>query len=130
MTSNTMGTGAFIILLSLLASVNGQQPLVDVEQGTVMGKTVSFQNDFLDIDENVDVFTGIPYAEPPIGARRFAAPAQKAPWDEDVVYDATYFRDICLQSSFETIFYEQSEDCLHLNVYAPNPKVRITTYSL
>ena len=100
--------------------------MVEVEQGMVEGKTVPFQNDFIGIDENIDVFLGIPFAEPPLGECRFTAPIPKAPWAEGEVYDATYFRDICVQANLETIFFTTSEDCLHLNVYAPNPKVRLT----
>lgn len=33
-------------------------------------------------DNAIAVFRGIPYAEPPVGARRFAAPVSAQPWDE------------------------------------------------
>ncbi|XP_072048627.1 cholinesterase-like [Amphiura filiformis] len=108
-------------LLSKIALIQCQ-PMVTVEQGTLMGKTVKFENDFLGMNKDIDVYLGIPYAEPPVGERRFAPPLRKEPWNEDDIYNATYFRDICMQVHPEANLFSMSEDCLHLNVYAPNPK--------
>ncbi|XP_072048622.1 uncharacterized protein [Amphiura filiformis] len=104
------------------------QPVVTVEQGQIVGDTVHFENDYLDIQKDIDVFLGIPYAEPPIDERRFSAPLPKVPWSEDETYNATYIRDICVQTIADPKLFTQSEDCLHLNVYAPNPKVSFTVY--
>ncbi len=101
-------------------------PIVRVEQGQILGETIHFEDDFLNIQKDIDVFLGIPYAEPPVGDRRFEAPLPKAPWSADDVYNATYPRDICMQAPpgyGDDV--SMSEDCLHLNVYAPNPKVRV-----
>lgn len=60
---------------------------------------------------------GIPYAEPP---ERFQPSTPKSPWSGEL--NATSFKPACAQApSF--YFPEQDEDCLYLNVYAPNPKV-------
>ena len=99
------------------------QPTVRVEQGLIQGKTEHLESDYFEIQRDVDVFLGIPYAEPPVGERRFAAPLPKEPWGNDEAYNATYNRDICVQTSSEASYFLQSEDCLHLNVYAPNPMV-------
>ncbi|XP_072048620.1 cholinesterase-like [Amphiura filiformis] len=96
------------------------QPIVTVEQGQILGDTVHFENDYLGIQKDIDVFLGIPYAEPPVGDRRFRAPLPKEPWGENEIYNATYNRAICMQTTTEP--FTISEDCLHLNVYAPNPK--------
>ena len=110
--------------MSQILTIFGQ-PTVQVEQGQIQGKTVPFHNEYLDIHEDIDVFLGIPYAEPPVGEGRFSPPLPKDPWGEDEVYNATYNRDICVQTGLEAVFFSQSEDCLHLNVYAPNPKVSL-----
>jgi para-nitrobenzyl esterase len=69
------------------------------------------------------VFEGIPYAEPPVGARRFALPAAKAGWDG--VRSAIATGPVCPQvdeapyDARNAMPLEESEDCLTLNVYAP-----------
>ncbi|XP_046977685.1 juvenile hormone esterase-like [Vanessa cardui] len=66
-------------------------------------------------------FKGIPYAEPPVGDLRFKAPQPKKPWQG--VRDATEHGSSCFSFEMftnETQAPEGSEDCLYLNVYAPN----------
>ena len=116
--------GVILGLLSLILHVFGQ-PIVRVEQGEIQGKTVPFHNEYLEIHEDIDVFIGIPYAEPPIGEGRFSPPLPKEPWAEGEVYNATYNRDICAQVSPDAAYFSLSEDCLHLNIYAPSPKVSL-----
>jgi len=61
-------------------------------------------------------FTGIPYAQPPIGQLRFKAPLPAEPWEG--VKDATQYGSSCLQSFYykpETVV--GTEDCLFLNVH-------------
>ena len=66
-------------------------------------------------------FRGVPYAEAPIGDRRWRPPEAKAvPWNATV--DATAFRHSCMQSDkFDPAMPDsaQSEDCLFLNVFTP-----------
>ena len=115
---------AILGLLGQIITVYGN-PSVRVDQGEMLGKTVPFHSEYLGIQKDIDVYLGIPYAEPPIGEGRFSPPIPKEPWAADKVYNATYNRDICMQyGSDETLYFNQSEDCLYLNVYAPNPKVR------
>ncbi|HKP59139.1 MAG TPA: carboxylesterase/lipase family protein [Polyangiales bacterium] len=67
-------------------------------------------------------FRGIPYALPPIAARRFRAPEPAQPWFG--VRDARSFAPSAPQGSADTPWMEatgpQSEDCLYLNVYTPS----------
>ncbi len=84
---------------------------------TGLGALEGFQRD------GVRVFRGIPYAEPPVGERRFVAPQPPKPWAG--VRDATEFGPSAPQPSLMMAALpgidlgEQSEDCLYLNVFAP-----------
>lgn len=73
-------------------------------------------------DGSVRVFHGIPYAKPPVGARRFGAPEKPAPGDS--VRDATRFGSVCPQprgfmERLAGIDRKQSADCLYLNIWSP-----------
>ncbi|KAK7460182.1 acetylcholinesterase [Colletotrichum acutatum] len=82
---------------------------------------------------NVAQFLGIPFAEPPIGPRRWLPPTPKAPVDS---IDATKFGYSCPQqlggrpSVYNTdvtehqIRDETSEDCLSLCIWAPKDAVK------
>jgi para-nitrobenzyl esterase len=65
-------------------------------------------------------FRGIPFARPPVGARRFRAPEPAEPWAG--VRDASAFAASAPQNPSPLpgmAVGEQSEDCLYLNVYTP-----------
>ena len=64
-------------------------------------------------------FSGIPYAAPPVGERRWAPPAAAAPWRG--VRDATAPGATCPQGSYgpDGPVVSGAEDCLYLNVTAP-----------
>jgi para-nitrobenzyl esterase len=72
---------------------------------------------------DLDVFRGIPYAQPPVGDLRFRAPVPLERWPG--IRDATAFGPACLQPTdfVGTLlgFAPQpaSEDCLTLNVWTP-----------
>jgi para-nitrobenzyl esterase len=87
---------------------------VEVESGTVRGE----------VRDGVRVFKGIPYAAPPVGDLRFAAPQPPTRWSG--VRDAFAFAERSLQRTFAVGGSSAgahelvgSEDCLYLNVYAP-----------
>ena len=110
----------YFILLMVTVAIhqNGAEPLVEVEQGILMGKTVMFsENEFINIDRELDVYEGVPFAEPPV---RFEHPVKKSAWDG--TWNATYVRPSCYQQSLYVIKdqLELSEDCLYLNIYVPN----------
>jgi len=72
---------------------------------------------------SVDVvsFKNIPYAAPPVGDRRWRAPAPAAAWTD--VRDASKYGNDCMQNRMSwdktTSTQPMSEDCLNLNVWAP-----------
>ncbi len=62
-------------------------------------------------------FLGIPYAAPPTGALRWAAPEPAACWTES--RDATALGPMCPQLAGEDGPVVGDEDCLQLNVWTP-----------
>ncbi|XP_026753176.2 esterase E4-like [Galleria mellonella] len=70
--------------------------------GTVRGRVAT--------DGDYFAFLGIPYAEPPVGKRRFKAPFPPSPWDG--VYEANR-TVMCPQNGVG------QEDCLILNIFTP-----------
>ena len=89
------------------------QPLVEAPAGSLRGESLG----------GVNVFRGVPYAQPPVGWRRWRPPAELSRWDG--VRAATEFGPACHQPTARgTSMYageapEMSEDCLSLNVWAP-----------
>ncbi|KIK03015.1 hypothetical protein K443DRAFT_95874 [Laccaria amethystina LaAM-08-1] len=75
---------------------------------------------------NTVAYLGIPYAEPPLGDRRFRAPValdtgRIARSSKSTVVDATKFPDFCIQGTTGggNAGEAGSEDCLKVNIYAP-----------
>ena len=62
-------------LLSRADTEEQRRPIVQTKHGAVIGKTVS-----LPYGKSVHEYLGIPYAEPPVGELRFAAPKPSLPW--------------------------------------------------
>ncbi|XP_022079595.1 uncharacterized protein LOC110973232 [Acanthaster planci] len=98
---------------------------------TTLGPVMGIKVPYLPWTEQlVTRYTGIPYAEPPIGQLRFAKPVPKTPWDD--VFNATVFGPSCPQpasNSTLTSFLpndEIDEDCLLLNVYVPHDAVALS----
>ena len=74
----------------------------------------------------IRAFKGVPYAAPPVGARRWQAPQPAQPWKD--VRSATQFGPRAMQ---QPIFGDMnfrsngvSEDCLYLNVWTPAKSAR------
>lgn len=98
----------FYAALLVAASTNLAEeslPQVTTGLGTVQGV----------VEDNIRIFRGIPYAEPPVGALRWRATQPKTAWEG--VVDATDYGPICPQPSANP--EGQDEDCLTLNVWTP-----------
>ena len=72
------------------------------------------------IENDLNIFKGIPYAQPPIGDLRFKDTVEKEPWEG--VLDTIEYGPIPMQptipgSSIEN--HPHSEDCLTLNIWTP-----------
>lgn len=86
--------------------------IVETKEGSLQGV----------VEGDVTVFRGIPYAQPPIGDLRFRPPRPAEPWTG--VRDCDTFGFVAPQPSGlgmagQGTPEEQSEDCLHLNVWTP-----------
>ncbi len=90
------------------SAAGGSSLQIQVEQGALEGMQA----------DTVRVFLGIPYAKPPVGALRFAAPVPADKWSG--TFQAKQFGPSCVQpSSLLGATNTLDEDCLSLNVYAP-----------
>jgi len=64
----------------------------------------------------VRTFLGVPFAAPPVGDLRWRAPQPVVPWEG--VKETRAFSPVCRQTA-SWISNPQSEDCLYLNIWAP-----------
>ncbi|MEH6491118.1 carboxylesterase/lipase family protein [Halopseudomonas sp.] len=81
---------------------------VTTTEGDIKGVTI----------DGMRVFRGIPYAQPPVGDLRFTppVPAQKR---TETLQLSSAFGSSCVQVDLAVIAPAGEEDCLYLNVYAP-----------
>lgn len=94
--------------------------VVDTRQGPIIGR--------IDPDTEVRQFLGIPYALPPVGALRWAPPQPVPIWSEP--YRAHRFGmpapqnpSLMFQVQGPNGEQPESEDCLYLNIFAPEKPV-------
>lgn len=84
---------------------------VTTTEGDIKGVT-------LEGKEGIRVFRGIPYAEPPVGELRFA-PTVPAQDRSETLQLSEAFGNSCVQIDLAVRAPAGNEDCLYLNVYAP-----------
>ncbi|GAA5873433.1 hypothetical protein JCM8547_005433 [Rhodosporidiobolus lusitaniae] len=108
-------------LLALAASCAAASPLVVRPRASSAAPTVSIPAGTVEGVRleafNQDAFLGIPYAEPPVGDLRFRKPRAFSSFDG--VYRAISYPPHCPGVGGDNIGFEQSEDCLQLNVIRP-----------
>jgi para-nitrobenzyl esterase len=94
-----------MVAMLLLATRTWADLEVRTGQGVVRGIT----------EDGVRVFRGIPYAAPPVGDRRWTAPAPAPTWNN--TRNAEQFGPVFPQQRPTRL--PEDEDCLTLNVWAP-----------
>lgn len=123
--------------------------VVRTRQGPVQGIMLVPDNNILG-DRAVEAFLGVPYAVPPVGSLRFMPPVSPRSWEQSEVRRVSKFGPVCPQIipdltnekealRFMTVgrrnylmklfnyLHDQSEDCLYLNIYAPEMKNSVST---
>lgn len=111
--SRRMKLAALFALALVTAAPAGAQT-VHTESGLVAGASA----------DGLAVYKAIPFAAPPVGDRRWRAPAPAAPWAG--VRWPKDFAPACMQHveahpEFGIPALQVSEDCLYLNVWTPEP---------
>lgn len=98
----------------LRAFADPEPAIVRAPCGTLRGETAG----------GVRIFRGVPFAEPPVGPLRFRPPAKLKPWPAE--RDATRFAASAMQWNEKPApgepSFTHSEDCLYLNIWAPEGK--------
>ncbi|MFF9047043.1 carboxylesterase/lipase family protein [Streptomyces parvulus] len=98
--------------MTIPGPVESVEPVVRTAAGAVRGR----------VEDGLAVFRGIPFAEPPVGAGRFAAPAPVRPWDG--TRDAYAFgppppQDLGIAGPAGPL--PEGDDWLTANVWTPEP---------
>ena len=95
---------------SMSLNLPDSNPVAETRQGAVVGRRS---------DGHV-VYKGVPYAQPPVGLRRFRPPEPVTAWDAP--RDAGAFGAVPVQPQNPQMAVPgpMSEDCLTLNVWAPS----------
>ncbi|KFB38767.1 putative esterase [Anopheles sinensis] len=99
-----------LIAVCYVSSQDPARPIITSPAGQVQGTTES-----CGLFCSYYSFKGIPYAEPPVGARRFRNPVPHGGWTG--VRDGSSHGSDCLQASLIPGEVRGSEDCLFLNIY-------------
>ncbi|KAM9292229.1 fatty acyl-CoA hydrolase precursor, medium chain-like [Gastrophryne carolinensis] len=108
----------------LVAAETDGRPVAETRYGRLHGVSVSVN----ETESLAHAFYGIPFAKPPVGQLRFAAPELPEPWSG--VREAADYPPMCIQNpgailamlktfKFPLPTPTLSEDCLYLNVFTP-----------
>lgn len=112
----------YFLLLLLASSVSSLPHAASSTNGTASPIAVTLNGTYQGVYSstyNQDFFLGVPYAQPPLGPLRFRnAQSLNASFEE--VRTATEYYPECVGYGGDQIGYEESEDCLVLNVIRPS----------
>ena len=95
----------FLLLCIITLKASAQNPVIKTDKGYIRGIT----------ENNIAVFKGIPYAQPPVGDLRFMPPVAHNSW-ADTLNTTTFSSSAAQPWGNKTM---GSEDCLYLNLYTP-----------
>lgn len=103
-------------------SVTNNDRIVSTLNGKIKGDCyqvpVTYSNNKT-VSYNVFSWRGIPFAEKPLGSKRFMKPLPVNNWTN--IKQATEWQSGCPQNPVPTFSLNKiSEDCLYLNIFAPN----------
>lgn len=131
----------YILLLGLVSGVSlAETSTMQSQPVSVKTLSTTYIGKVSDKQPMVEEYLGIPFAIPPVGERRWRAPAPII--DMPAQYDSQQFKPACYQLDYNTDWYKQvaelfgtknlamdmppvSEDCLYLNIWKPSPQQKI-----
>ncbi|XDV28822.1 hypothetical protein PO909_032030 [Leuciscus waleckii] len=110
-------------------------PVVVLKHGSVRGQYVKVKGS----EKVVEQYLGIPFAQPPVGPLRLAAPDPVQGWEG--IRNATQLPPMCLQNpdivplvgeamKLNITTTGVSEDCLYLDVYTPSQRLESEKHSV
>ncbi len=112
-----------LAVCTLLVSCGEGEPQTMIHSLVKETQHGSLRGAWADPSRDVQVFRGIPFAQPPVGELRWRPPAPLTSWTG--IKSAQTFADACYQEFSEDAFvwsrgeFDRSEDCLYLNVWVP-----------
>lgn len=107
-------TFVFLCLLGICGARTSSDLKVRVEDGRLFGRYMTSQS-----GKTIRAFMGIPYAEPPVGNFRFRAPQKVKQWMGVLLAHREPPKCTQFDPFSRSTVVEGQEDCLYLNVYAP-----------
>ncbi|CAG2121803.1 unnamed protein product, partial [Medioppia subpectinata] len=93
---------------------SGDTVSVRIDKGLINGRRESYEG------RDLDVYLGVPYAQPPVGPLRFKRPVPVVDkWTDPL--DAKHWPPACYQVKVHNDYFNanMSEDCLYLNIWSP-----------
>ena len=104
----------FLLFCELCRARTSDDLRVRIDDGRIIGRYLTSES-----GRTIRAFMGIPYAEPPVKDLRFRAPVKVKPWPGILL--AQQEPPMCTQLNpfIRSRKVEGQEDCLYLNVYAP-----------
>uniref|UniRef100_A0A6B2L1Q6 Carboxylic ester hydrolase n=2 Tax=Arcella intermedia TaxID=1963864 RepID=A0A6B2L1Q6_9EUKA len=95
------------LVLVVVGFGQGDPTVVMTTNGPIQGQ----------VNKNTLVWSGVPFAAPPVGANRLRPPQPVQPWTD--VKQCTHEGNVCPQVDLDGIVFYGDEDCLNLDVYVP-----------